>query len=84
LIAEGLKINLRMDDYPYMDYGILQGEVSSLTGIIHKEHTVHIPVFLTDELNTVSKSDLISGMRGTGDIVVEQKPVIYRILKTAK
>jgi hypothetical protein len=82
LVKEEQSVSLRMDDYPYMDYGILQGEISSLENIIQKGNTIYVPVAIFDEKNTVNRSDLIPGMHGTGDIIVDKIPVIYRILRT--
>jgi hypothetical protein len=82
LIKEGMAINLRMDDYPYMDYGILQGRISSLSGIKYADNSVLVPVLLFDELNAIKHKNLISGMKGYGDIIVDKTPVIYRILRT--
>jgi hypothetical protein len=70
LIKEGQEINLRMDDYPYMDYGIVQGKISSLSGIRHIDNSAYIPVALSDERNAVKQQDLLSGMKGDGDIVL--------------
>jgi hypothetical protein len=80
LIKEGQEINLRMDDYPYMDYGIVQGKISSLSGIRHIDNSAYIPVALSDERNAVKRQDLLSGMKGDGDIVVDKIPIIYRIV----
>jgi hypothetical protein len=82
LIKEGMAINLRMDDYPYMDYGILQARISSLSETKRAGNAILIPALLFDELNAVKRRDLISGMKGSGDIIVDKTPVIYRILRT--
>jgi hypothetical protein len=82
LLKEGMEINLRMDDYPYMDYGILQARISSLSDIKHAGNSILIPVLLLDEFNTIKRNDLIPGMKGSGDIIVDKTPVIYRILRT--
>jgi hypothetical protein len=82
LIKEGMAINLRMDDYPYMDYGILQARIASLSGIKHTSNSLLVPVTLLDEFNAVKHKDLIPGMKGSGDIIVDKTPVIYRILRT--
>jgi hypothetical protein len=82
LIREGQEINLRMDDYPYMDYGILRGKISSLSNIKHKNNLIRVPAFLFNDLNRIKRQDLIPGMHGVGDIIVDKTPVIYRILKT--
>jgi hypothetical protein len=77
-----MEINLRMDDYPYMDYGILQGRISSLSEIKHAGNSILVPISLLDELNAIKRTDLIPGMKGSGDIIVDKTPVIYRILRT--
>ena len=51
-IADGQDIGLRMDDYPHLDYGILQGKVS-LNQLILKDATAFIPVILDDHRNAV-------------------------------
>ena len=82
LITEGQSISLRMDDYPYMDYGILQGKALLPNNAIRRENAVYIRVQLSDGSNTVKQKDLLPGMRGTGDIIIDQVPLIYRIFIT--
>jgi hypothetical protein len=80
-INEGQDVSLRMDDYPYMEYGILQGKITT-NSLIRKENRIYIPVILFDERNTIKRVDLLSGMHGSGEIVVEKLPLFYRIIKT--
>lgn len=81
-INTGQDVNIRMDDYPYMEYGILlHGKISSDT-LIHKENRIFIPIQLFDDRNTIKQADLLSGMHGSGDIIVEKVPLFYRIIKT--
>jgi HlyD family secretion protein len=82
LVREGQEINLRMDDYPYMDYGILRGKISSLSDIEYKDNSIRASAFLLNDLNRIKRQDLIPGMHGVGDIIVDRTPIIYRILKT--
>ncbi|GHV08531.1 hypothetical protein FACS1894160_2990 [Bacteroidia bacterium] len=81
-IRPDLEISLRMDDYPYMDYGILQGRISE--DILEKDRAIWIQVFLEDDKNKIKRSELLPGMRGTGEIIVERIPIIYRIIKVKK
>ncbi|MDR0559655.1 MAG: hypothetical protein LBG92_05760 [Prevotellaceae bacterium] len=82
MIKSGQSAGLRMDDYPYMDYGIFQGKVAPLENIISEKNSIYVPIDVFDEKNAVNRSDLIQNMTGTGDIVIDRIPVIYRILKT--
>jgi hypothetical protein len=82
LVKTDQAVSLRLDDYPYMDYGILQGKISSLENIRQIGNTIYVPVTVFDDVNTVNRADLIPGMHGTGDIIVDKIPIIYRILKT--
>jgi hypothetical protein len=63
-----------------MDYGIVQRKISSLSGIRHIDNSAYISVALSDERNAVKRSDLLSGMKGDGDIVVDKIPIIHRIV----
>ena len=74
-------VGLRIDDYPYMNYGILHGKID-LNQLTWKENVAHIPVILQNDRNAIKQSDLQPGMRGSGDIIVEKAPLIYRIIRT--
>ncbi|MCL2652069.1 MAG: hypothetical protein FWD60_13740 [Candidatus Azobacteroides sp.] len=80
-IDKGQEVGLRMDDYPYMEYGTLHGK-TSIDQVIRKENTAYIPIVLSDERNSVNHKDLLPGMQGTGDIVIEKLPLFYRIIKS--
>jgi hypothetical protein len=78
-IKDGQEANLRIDDFPYMDYGILRGKIT-LARALDLDNAVRIPVTLADEQNRVKTADLLSGMQGTGEIIIDKIPVIYRII----
>jgi hypothetical protein len=79
LIRAGQAISLYVDDYPYMETGILQGKVSGEK--LPQGQAIWISVSLSDEKNQIKRSDLIPGMNGRGEIIIDRIPIIYKILK---
>ena len=83
----GQIVNIKLDAYPYMDYGILRGKITSLaqTPDISSSNTIvyTATVELTDNLNTTYKKKIpfIQQMTGQVNIITEEMTLLDQIIR---
>lgn len=82
VIREGQEVVMRINEYPYVEYGVVQGRVSAEPDSLVPAGALMVPVVPCEEKNKVRNADLIEGMSGSGEIIIGQKPIIYRIIRT--
>lgn len=80
-ISEFQIVGLKMDNYPFIDYGFILGEVGSLKQVINKDNKKLVPIEILDKRILTKELDLTMGMQGSGEITVENRPIIYRVFK---
>ncbi|EDM37811.1 putative hemolysin secretion protein [Pedobacter sp. BAL39] len=87
-VKKGQEVIIKLDNYPYMEYGSIKGRVSSISlttnPISTKEgmkDTYLVSVDLPDRLKTNygSELDFRFEIKGTGDIVANQRKLIERL-----
>ncbi|MDY7019775.1 MAG: HlyD family efflux transporter periplasmic adaptor subunit [Cyanobacteriota bacterium] len=94
-LEKNMVVHLRINVYPFQEYGILKGRVKqiSLNGTALQASTrptskVYYEVLIQPESKYLMKSnhqyDIYSGMEGTADILVTQEHFLSWVLKKAK
>lgn len=81
-VAVGESVNLKMDLYPYQEYGALEGTVSSISlNSIEKNYLVYIDI--PNGLISTTKKELAFAetMYGTAEIITEKKRLIAKIFR---
>jgi multidrug resistance efflux pump len=87
-VRQGQEVVIKLDDYPYVEYGSIKGKISSLSltsNPIKTEkgniETYLAKVDLPDQLKTNygSKLDFKFEMKGTGEIIVRDKRLVERL-----
>src|SRR5690606_35790949 len=87
-VKEGQEVIVKLEDYPYMEYGSIKGIVSSISlttnAQLTEEGTVEnylINVELPEKLKTNygSELDFRFETKGTGDIVVHERRLLERL-----
>lgn len=81
-IKEGQEVMLRINEYPYAEYGVIQGNVSADPDSLFPGGGLLVPIMPCEEKNKISNADLIEGMSGSGEIIIGRKPIIYKIIRT--
>ena len=81
-IKEGQEVMLRINEYPYAEYGVIQGNVSADPDSLLPGGGLLVPIMPCEEKNKISNADLIEGMSGSGEIIIGRKPIIYKIIRT--
>lgn len=81
-IKIGQEVNIRLDNYPYTEFGIIKGTIKSISLAPDKENNLLIDVKLTNNLETSYHKEIIfqNEMTGSADIVTEDYRLIERIL----
>lgn len=81
-VAVGQKVNVKLNGYPYFEYGLLKGVVARLSSVPDKDGYVAEVIFL-DGLQSTYKEQLtlIQQMDGTGDIITRDERLIQRLIQ---
>ena len=81
-IAVGQKVNVKLNGYPYFEYGLLKGIVSRLSSVPDKDGYV-AEIMFPDGLQSTYKEqlNLIQQMDGTGDIITKDERLIQRFIQ---
>ncbi len=76
----GMRANIRLDNYPYKEYGILTGIVESISPV-PEDGNYLLEIGLPDELKTSYDRQLrfSQEMRGTANIITEERRIIERV-----
>ncbi|PJR04193.1 HlyD family secretion protein [Avrilella dinanensis] len=81
-IKTGQAVNIRLANYPDREFGIVKGEVKTISLTPDKENNLLIDVTLPDGLETSYDKEIIfqQEMTGTADIITEDLRLIERLL----
>lgn len=79
-VREGQDVMLKINEYPYAEFGVVQGHVCGMTD--SSDGALMVQVQPDETKNRVRNSDLIDGMSGAGEIIVGRTPIIYKIIRT--
>lgn len=80
-VKAGQKVIVRIDKYPYMEYGSLQGRVESISMVSDQEF-YSVEISFPNGLITTYKKELVfnQGMSGQAEIITEQLSLLVRIV----
>jgi multidrug resistance efflux pump len=79
-VKEGETVNIKLDGYPYQEYGILYGEVTSVS-LIPNDKQYAVKVKLTNGLTTSYKKEIpfSQQLHGQADIVTKKLSLAERV-----
>ncbi|MEZ7884849.1 MAG: HlyD family efflux transporter periplasmic adaptor subunit [Bacteroidales bacterium] len=81
-VVLGQKVNIKLNGYPYMEFGILRGEIQNLSSVPEKEGYACEVIFPYGMQSSYKeKLKLIQQMDGTGDIVTKDMRLIERFIQ---
>ncbi|MCX6226991.1 MAG: HlyD family efflux transporter periplasmic adaptor subunit [Bacteroidia bacterium] len=80
-VKAGQKVIVRIDKYPYMEYGSLQGVVESISMVSDQEF-YSVEISFPDRMTTTYKKELVfsQGMSGQAEIITEEFSLLVRIV----
>lgn len=81
-IQEGQTINIKLDNYPYMEYGMIKVKIDNLKLIKHKNNYYFL-LDMPDKLTTTYKTSLpyIPQMQGSAEIITKDQRLINKFIK---
>lgn len=81
-IKKGQTVNIRLANFPDIEYGIIKGIVNNISATPDKEGNLLIDVSLPNGLDTSYEKEIVfqQEMTGTADIVTEDLRLIERLL----
>jgi len=91
-VTEGQRVNIKLDNFPYMEYGFLEGRVKSISLIPISENvdgiaqTLYCAEVEIPSLKSNYKKEIpfTQEMSGTGEIITEDLRLIERLLYPIK
>ncbi len=80
-VKAGQKVIVRIDKYPYMEYGSLQGKVERISMVSDQEF-YSVEISFLNGLRTTYKKELVfnQGMSGQAEIITEELSLLVRIV----
>jgi len=80
-VKTGQKVIVRMDKYPYMEYGSLQGRVEGIS-LVSDQEFYSVEISFPKGLKTTYNNELIfnQGMTGQAEIITDEISLILRIV----
>ncbi len=80
-VKENQRVNIKLDNYPYMEYGTLEGRVKSIS-LVPAENFYLVTIQIPQNLHTNYNKSLpfAQQMNGTADIITENISVLERLL----
>lgn len=82
-VATGQRVNIRIDNFPYYEYGFLNGKVETIS-LVPKDNVYTIKISLPEGLHTSYKKELEfkQEMQGSAEIITKDLRIIERIFNT--
>lgn len=79
-VKTGLLTTIKLDNFPYQQYGILEGRVENISAVPQKENYL-VEISVNNDLKTTYKKSLPfqQEMQGSANIITEDKRVIMRV-----
>ena len=84
-VSVGQEVNIKLSGFPYMEFGVVKGRISSLSLVPAGEFYI-AEIDLVNGLKSSYNINLnfISEMTGTGEIITDNSRLIFRLIKPLK
>ncbi|MDR0865319.1 MAG: HlyD family secretion protein [Candidatus Symbiothrix sp.] len=84
-IKPGQKVNIKVQGYPYMEYGALQGRVKNISLISNEKiYSVEVELSRGLQTNTGNILDFTGELNGDAEIITDDRSLLARILAPLK
>ena len=81
-VRTGQEVNIKLSGFPYMEYGVLKGRISTLSLVPAGEYYIAEIDLVNGLRSTYGISlDFINEMTGTADIITDNSRLIFRLIK---
>ena len=81
-VRTGQEVNIKLSGFPYMEYGVLKGKISTLSLVPAGDYYI-ADIDLVNSLRSTYGINLgfINEMTGTADIITDNSRLIFRLIK---
>ena len=85
-VEPGQKVNVKLNGFPYMEFGILRGVVRTISAVPDGTQGYIVTVAFPDALRTSYKKELplIHGMDGTAEIITKEMRLIEHFIQPVR
>lgn len=85
-VEKGQRVNIKLQGFPYMEYGLLKGVVNNISLVPEKGKGYIAEIRLTDGMRSSYRErlDFIQQMEGIAEIVTKDKRLISRLINPLK
>lgn len=81
-VKTGHRVLIRFANYPYLEYGMSEGVVRSISKVTEKDnYVVEISLPRLLQTNYGISLEFIQGMQGTAEIITDERPLLMRIFE---
>jgi multidrug efflux pump subunit AcrA (membrane-fusion protein) len=79
-VKKGQRVNIKFDNFPYMEYGMVRGQIESIS-LVPADNVYNVEVSLPDSLRTNygNRIPFQQEMQGNAEIITEDARLIERI-----
>lgn len=80
-VEKGQQVNIRFANYPYMEYGMVEGKIQSVS-LVPEDNVYTVEVAFPEGLTTFygEKLEFSREMKGVGEIITEDTRLLERII----
>jgi len=84
-LKDGQEVNIKLTEFPYMEFGVLKGKVKSLS-LVPVDGGYIAEIELLNGMRTTYNREIgfIQGMNGTAEIITEKSRLIYKFINPLK
>lgn len=84
-VEKGQEVNIKLSGFPYMQYGVLKGRISSFSQVPGEEGFI-ADITLTEGMTSTysEKIKFIHQMNGTAEIITEESRLIFKLIAPLK
>jgi multidrug resistance efflux pump len=84
-VKTGQRVNVKFDNFPYMEYGMVLGEIKSIS-LVTNNNAYSVLISLPDGLKTSYNKDIMfsQDMQGEAEIITDDLRLIERILNPVR
>ena len=85
-VATGQVVNVRLNSYPYMEYGVLKGKIRNISSVPDDYNNYVVEIVFPNGMTTTyqKKLNMIQKMDGVAQIITEDMRLIERFIQPIK
>ena len=85
-VEKGQKVNIKLNSFPYMEYGMLRGTVNNISLVANNEKGYIAEILLTEGMQSSYKEQLkfIQDIEGTAEIITKEERLLSKLINPLK